>query len=51
MSKQRHTYKGKAEFKGLAGWEIKYLKQSIKFGHLDAGTTSTKQQYKYNKGK
>ena len=36
-------------FKGLNGTEIKYLKDSIKYGHLsDAGSTS-KQSYKYKK--
>jgi len=44
MSKQRHNQKIASEFKGLKGWEIKYLKDSIKYGHL--GTT-TKQQRRY----
>jgi len=30
------------EFKGLKGWEIKYLKQSLAYGHLDGGKQQVK---------
>jgi len=36
------------EFKGMNGTQINYLKQSIKYGHLEDGTgSSKKQQHKY----
>ena len=42
MGKQKHNYKGSKEFKGLKGWEIKYLKDSIRYGHLDSNNTGIK---------
>ena len=45
MSKQRHNQKVSKEFKGLSGRDIRYLKQSIKYGHLkgvDSGTSRGK---------
>ena len=48
MGKQKQN-KNKL-FRGLGGTDIKYLKDSIKHGHLEDGTGSTKkQQHKYSK--
>ncbi len=38
MSKQKHNQKVQKEFKGLNGTQIKYLKDSIKWGHLESNT-------------
>ena len=45
MGKQKQN-KNKL-FRGLGGTDIKYLKDSIKHGHLEDGTGSSKQQHKY----
>ena len=34
MSRKTKQVKGAPEFRGLKGWEIKYLKSAIKYGHL-----------------
>ena len=34
MGKQKHNQKVSKVFKGLNGRDIRYLKQSIKYGHL-----------------
>ena len=36
MGKQKNnkSYKGRAEFKGLKGWEINYLKKAESYGHI-----------------
>ena len=44
--------KVREEFKGLSGTDIKYLKDSIKYGHLDAnskGSSNSKQSKRYAK--
>ena len=46
MSKKQH--KGREEFKGLKGWEKNYLLQSERYGHLDAGNGTKKQQDRYS---
>jgi hypothetical protein len=38
MARKQKQHKVEKEFRGLRGWEIKYLKQSIKYGHLEAPT-------------
>ena len=44
MARKRKQDKRGKEFSGLAGWEVKYLKDSLKYGHLDANTNSTNKQ-------
>ena len=36
MGKQRHNQKIQAEFKGMNGTQVNYLKKSILYGHLEA---------------
>ena len=47
MSKQKKN-KNKL-YVGMSGTEVRYLEQSIKYGHLEDGTGSSKkkQDYKY----
>ena len=48
MGKQKQS-KNKL-YRGLSGTEIKYLKDSIKYGHLaDENGITKKQEYKYSK--
>jgi hypothetical protein len=46
MSKQRHNYKGNSTLIGLKGWEKKYLKDSIKYGHLNNNNNNNNRRNK-----
>ena len=38
MARKMKVSKQGKEFSGLSGWEVNYIKQAKKYGHLDSGS-------------